>query len=145
MPTRKSPVRKSPVRRNVDKERIVELEKQLDDQRRKSKKLINQVSEFQEEVGLTVVPYQRMLLYITTVILFAIGLGMIIYAATHKDMSEVETTRSNMYLAGGILVAIAFIGFFIGRWWLNAVEKSPSLRKLNAVMFEADMIKGALR
>jgi hypothetical protein len=139
------PARKSPVRKNADKERIAELEKQLNEQQRKSKKLINSISEFQEDVGLTVVPYQRMMLYITTIILFAVGLGMIIYAATHKDMSEVETTRSNMYIVGGILVAAAVIGFFLGRWWLKSVESNPNLRKLNAVLFETEMIKGALR
>ena len=139
------PARKSPVRKNADKERIAELEKQLNEQQRKSKKLINQISEFQDEVGGAIVPYQKISLYIFVVILFGVGLGLIIYAATHKDMDQVETTRSNMYVVGGILLAISVTAFFIGRWWLNTVERSPGLRKLNAVMFEADMIKGVLK
>lgn len=139
------PARKSPVRKNADKERIAELEQQLSEQQRKSKKLINQISEFQDEVGGAIVPYQRISLYIFVVILFGVGLGLIIYAATHKDMDQVETTRSNMYVVGGILLAISVVAFFMGRWWLSTVEKSPGLRKLNAVMFEADMMKSIIR
>ena len=90
-------------------------------------------------------PYQRIALYIFVVILFGVGLGLIIYAATHKDMDQVETTRSNMYVVGVILLAISVVAFFMGRWWLSTVEKSPGLRKLNAVMFEADMAKSIIR
>jgi|TARA_B100001093_G_C26349027_1_gene809397 hypothetical protein len=139
------PSRKSPVKKNADKERIAELENQLNAHQRKSKKLINQISDFQDEVGSAIVPFQKLSLYIFVFILFGVGLGLIIYAATHKDMDQIETTRSNMYIVGGILIAFAVVAFFMGRWWLNTVEKSPGLRKLNATMFEADMVKNFIK
>jgi len=147
MPPRKaSPKAKaSPKRKNTDKERINELEKQLSDQQRKSKKLIDQVGDFQDEVGGAIIPYQRLVLYVTVVILFTIGLGMVIYAACHPEMDDAQNTRDNMYVSGAILLTAAFFGFLLGRWWLRSVEKSPGLRKLNATMFELEMARDVFR
>lgn len=144
-PTRKSPTRKTPVTTSADKQKIKELESQLADQQRKSKKLIDQVGEFQDEVGGAIVPYQRIVLYITVAIFFAVGLGMIIYAGAHPDMDDAENTRDNLYVAGGILLTFAVFAFFLGRFWLSTVEKSPGLRKLNATMFELEMAKGIFK
>lgn len=137
MPARRA----SPVRKNTDKARIAELEKQLSDQQRKSKKLVDEVANFQDEVGGAIIPYQRISLYIGVVIFFAVGLGLIIYAAAHPDMDDAVNTRDNLYVAGGILLTMAVFTFLIGRWWLSTVEKSPGLRKINATMFELEMAR----
>jgi len=141
MPPRKVAVKKSPVRRNADKERITELENELKEHKKTSKNFANDVADFQNEIGGAIIPYQRLALYIFVIINVAFGLGLIIYAATHSDMDTAVTTRDNLYIAGGILVAFGVITFLIGRMWLNTVSSSPGLRKINATMFEIDMAK----
>lgn len=137
--------RASPVRKNTDKERIKELEKQLESERYNTGKMAKDFSEFQDEVGVSIIPFQKLVLYISVLFLFGFGLGLIIYAATHPDMDQAETTRSNMYIVGGACLAFAVVMYFVGKWWLSAVEKSPGLKKINALMFEANLASDVIR
>ena len=122
-------------------EKNKELEAELKETRRKSKKIIDKFAEFQDEVGGSIIPLQRIGLYIFVIFAFALGLGLIIYAGTHPDMEDAESTRDTMYIVGGVFVAISVMAFFIGRYWLNTVAQSPGLRKINATMFEIELAK----
>ena len=113
--------------------------------RKKSRKLMDEVGEFQNEVGGAIIPFQRIGLYVLCVIFFATGLGLIIYAATHPDMDIVPNTRDTMYLTGGVILALSIIIFFLGRYWLQTVSNSRALRQFNATMFEIDMARDMFR
>ena len=126
---------------SADKARIAELEAELKSNRKKSKKLINEVSEFQEDVGKSIIPYQRLSAKVAAVIFFATGLGLLIYAATHPEIDDAVETRNVMYIMGGVLIAFSVVIYYGANYWYNAVEHSPSLQKLNATMFEINVAK----
>ena len=133
--------RRSPTRIELLEEKNKELEAELRETRRKSKKVIDKFAEFQDEVGGSIIPFQKISLYIFTILTFALGLGLIIYAGTHPEMDDAESTRDSMYIVGGVFIAISVVAFFIGRFWLNTVAQSPGLRKINATMFELNLAK----
>ena len=139
--------KKSPTRIELLEEKNKELEEELRSVRRKSKKVIDKFAEFQEEVGGSIIPYQKLGLYIGSGILFLVGLSLIIYAATHPDLDILEEydedsyTRESFYITGGILMGFAVLALLIGLYWFRTVKKSPGLKKLNATMFEIELAK----
>ena len=131
-------------------EKNKELEEELKNIRRKSKKVIDKFVEFQEEVGGSIIPYQKLGLYIGSGILFLVGLSIIIYAASHPELDVLEElkddsySRTSLYITGGILMGFSLLALLIGLYWFRTVNRSSGLKKLNATMFELQMAKGIL-
>lgn len=140
---KKSPVakRNTPKKYNTTKNaRIQELEKEVSDLKAKNKTQTQSFGDFQRDVGLSIIPFQKIMLWVSTVFLIAFGIGMIVYAKTHPDMDLINTTQDNLYITGGILIGLAVVWFLAVRYWLNTVAKSPNLQKLNAGMFEFNLL-----
>lgn len=147
----------------MSKKKLDELEqeiKKLKEERRqtvkKSKKLIDEVNDFQENLGRDIVPMQKIGVYLFFIITLGIGIGLCVYSrhsgtSSASDGSNTVTVNTknddiqNMELGMGIfLIVFSFIGLAGGLYYLNSVKNSPQLAKINALGFEIDMVKNII-
>lgn len=144
----------------MSKKKISEMEEEirkLKEERRqtvkKSRKLVDQVNDFQENLGKDLVPMQKIGLYVFFILALGIGIGLCVYS-THSGTSSASAggttvtvntkndAMQNMELGIGIgIIVFAFIGLIGGLYYLSSVEKSPQLAKINALGFEIGMVR----
>mgnify|MGYP000291663847 CR=1 FL=1 len=146
----------------MSKSKINNLEEEirkLKEERRqtvkKSKKLVDEVNDFQENLGRDLVPLQKMSLYLFFVLSLGIGIGLCVYSQHSGSASassggatvSVNTKNDEMQnteLGIGIfLIIFSFLVLGGGLYYLDAVKKSPQLSKINALGFEIGMVKDA--
>ena len=108
----------------MSKKKLVELEqeiKKLKEERRqtvkKSKKLIDEVNDFQENLGRDIVPMQKIGVYLFFIITLGIGIGLCVYSrhsgtSSASDGSNTVTVNTknddiqNMELGMGIFLIV---------------------------------------
>ena len=124
-------------------EKLREEVKELKDNKKKTRRLISEMASFQADVGQSVVPYQRFFLYVFLAILFGIGIYVVVEGDTGKNP---EGTTKSSYIAVGITLMVLAVIIFIGSYlWFKTVKSNRNVAKLNALAFEAGMVKNMFR
>tara|TARA_R110002110_G_scaffold56448_1_gene160410 strand:- start:207 stop:623 length:417 start_codon:yes stop_codon:yes gene_type:complete len=133
-----SPRRSSPMR---TKENNESLKRDL----KKSRKMIDEMASFQNNLGGALIPGQKIALYAICTLIFFAGLAMVIYAATHPDMGQVESIQNQLYYTGGGFMVFSIVVAIIGYYWFKDMENSRTLRQLNALEFETQFARNIFR
>lgn len=147
----------------MSKTKINKLEeeiKKLKEERRqtikKSKKLIDEVNDFQENLGRDIVPMQKIGVYLFFIITLGIGIGLCVYSrhsgtSSASDGSNTVTVNTknddiqNIELGMGIfLIVFSFIVLAGGLYYLNSIKNSPQLAKMNAINFEVGLVRNMI-
>ena len=122
-------------------EKLREEVKELKDNKKKTRRLIPKW--LVKPLGQSVVPYQRFFLYVFLAILFGIGIYVVVEGDTGKNP---EGTTKSSYIAVGITLMVLAVIIFIGSYlWFKTVKSNRNVAKLNALAFEAGMVKNMFR
>lgn len=106
---------------------------------KETKKLGQEMMDFQDELGGAVVPFQKFTGYITAFIILLAGVAIMIATAAHSfDDSQME---SHGYVMGGIFIGTGLLIAISVYLWTTYVPRSRGGRIINAFMFERDLIR----
>jgi hypothetical protein len=121
----------------------IEKEESLKRDLKKSRKMIDELASFQNDLGGAIIPMQKISLYVFCSLLFVFGLGMVIYGATITDNSS--DIKNNIYYGGGGTMAVSVVLAVLGHYWFKLIQSSRTLRQINALEFETQFARDIFR